>query len=449
MSSADNNSRSLRKLAVMGASWTMAGYAVSQLLKLGSNLVLTRLLAPEHFGVMAVVTGLMIGLAMFSDIGIGPSIIQNARGEEEEFLNTAWTIQAIRGGLIWLCSIILAWPVSKFYDEPLLFWLLPAIGFISVISGFNATGLFSANRNLALGRLTVIEIGSQIAAIIVMIPLATFYSSVWVLVVGGITSALVKMAASHYWLMSERNRFCWDATAVSELMSFGRWIFVSTILTFFLNSAGSLILGKFMSTTELGLFAIASILSKTVEQVYQQISAKVLFPIYAQIKHISTVEMRKKVFKIRLAIMAAFLPPLWGMTIFGQQIMDLLFDVRYHDAGWMFSVLSAGLIPMVITGIGPFYLAHGDSLVLMKTTIVRFVFYVGAMLMGYALFGVNGIVLGMAGSAVLMYFIEVYLQRLYSIWIFQLDILGIVFSCVIVGIGFWIFPAPLLLNPIP
>jgi O-antigen/teichoic acid export membrane protein len=317
-----------------------------------------------------------------------------------------------------------------------------------VISGFNATGLFSANRNLALGRLTVIEIGSQLASIIVMIPLATIYSSVWVLVVGGITSALVKMVASHYWLMVERNRFCWDTTAVSALMSFGRWIFVSTILAFFLNSAGSLILGKFMSTTELGLFAIASILSKTVEQVYQQISTKVLFPIYAQIKHIPTIEMRKKVFKIRLAIMAAFLPPLWGMTIFGQQIMDLLFDARYHNAGWMFTVLSAGLIPMVITGIGPFYLAHGDSLVLMKTMIVRFVFYVGSMLLGYALYGVNGIVLGMAGSAVLMYFIEVYLQRLYSIWIFRLDISGIVLSCVILGIGLWIFPAPLLSNPI-
>jgi hypothetical protein len=72
--------------------------------------------------------------------------------------------------------------------------------------------------------------------------------------------------------------------------------------------------------------------------------------------------------------------------------------------------------------------------------IVRFVFYVGSMLIGYALYGVNGIVLGMAGSAILIYFIEVYLQILYSIWIFKLDLLGIVLSCLVLGLGILINP---------
>lgn len=85
----------------------MRGVAISlgttvaqQLIRLGSNLILTRLLFPEAFGLMALVQTFMTGLAMFSDIGIGPSIIQNRRGEDPDFLNTAWTIQIGRGVML-------------------------------------------------------------------------------------------------------------------------------------------------------------------------------------------------------------------------------------------------------------------------------------------------------------------------------------------------------------
>ena len=80
-----------------GSLWTFFGYGSSQIIRLGSNLVLARLLFPEAFGIMSLVTVVMQGLTMISDLGVGPSIIHSKRGDDPNFLNTAWTIQVIRG----------------------------------------------------------------------------------------------------------------------------------------------------------------------------------------------------------------------------------------------------------------------------------------------------------------------------------------------------------------
>src|SRR5260370_35887988 len=78
--------------AIRGSVWTMGGYATGQLVRLGGNLVLTRLLFPAIFGEMALVFIFLQGLQMFSDVGTGPAIIPSSRGEEPDFLTTACTV---------------------------------------------------------------------------------------------------------------------------------------------------------------------------------------------------------------------------------------------------------------------------------------------------------------------------------------------------------------------
>ena len=116
-----------KKLAIKGAIWTIASYGSSQVIRFGSNLILTRLLLPELFGLMGLAYVFITGVHLFTDIGLGPSIIQNKRGEEPEFLNTAWTMQIIRSFIVWLCLIAITWPVANFYAEPRLLWLIPLI----------------------------------------------------------------------------------------------------------------------------------------------------------------------------------------------------------------------------------------------------------------------------------------------------------------------------------
>ena len=427
----------LKKRVIQSVGWTTIGYGLSQVLRLVSNLVLTHFLSPEYFGLMAIVNVFLIGLGMFSDIGIGQSIVQNERANDRAFLGTAWSLQVIRGFFLWICCVIAAWPLSVFYDQHLLIWIIPIAGTVTIIGGFNSTAVFSTNRNLVLGRLTAIELISQALAILLMVAMALTYPSVWVLVAGALFSALVKMVLTHSWLAESPDKFIWDRESINSIVRFGKWIFYSTVLTFFIGSAGSLILGKFVSMNELGLFTIGTTLSKLVENIYSQIASKVIFPLYIHIKHLPTEQIREKVFKIRLGIMAIFLPPLWVMVIFGQQIVDFLFDARYHGAGWIFQIFSLGAIPMIISGVGPFYLAFGDSLTMLKLTVFKFISLMLFIVTGWWFYGSTGIIGGMALYTFPVYLSDVYVQRKHSIWIAKLDALGYALSVTFLSVGLY------------
>src|SRR3954469_4128148 len=131
-----------------GSIWTMIDYGGTQAVRLGANLILWRLLFAEAFGLMALVNVVVQGLYMFSDVGIGPSIVQNKRGDDPDYLNTAWTIQAMRGTMLCLMACALAIPAARFYRQPQLTPLMLMVAITPLIQGFNSTNLATANRHL-------------------------------------------------------------------------------------------------------------------------------------------------------------------------------------------------------------------------------------------------------------------------------------------------------------
>ena len=118
----------LRRQALGGSVWTMGGYGASNALRLVGNVLLARLLFPEAFGLMAMVHVFIQGLWLFTDIGVGPAIVQDPRGDDQVFLDTAWTVQCVRGTLLCLTSFVIAWPPRDPADPALhdVFEGLPA-----------------------------------------------------------------------------------------------------------------------------------------------------------------------------------------------------------------------------------------------------------------------------------------------------------------------------------
>ncbi len=428
----------LKALAINGAVWTMGGFAISQMLRLASSLILSRFLAPEHFGLIAIVTVFMIGLGMFSDIGIGPNIIQSNRGFEKNFLNTAWTVQVIRGYALWLICIIAAYPLSLFYAEPQLLWLIPVSGFSAVISGHSSTGIFTTNKKLDLKKQTMQEIFSQMMAIVVMVTVAYIYPSVWALVAGSLFSSALKTVLSHQLDKSVKNTFHWDKGAAQSMVHFGGWVLISTMLGFFVNTGSSLILAKFVTMSELGLFSMGVTLAKVVEQVFNQINNRVVMPTYSQIKHLSNLEIRSRVKKIRLALMAVFLPPLWILVVFAQQIVGLLFDARYQGTAWVLQLFAVTFIPVIVSGIDKFYLALGDTQILAKVTLIKAISYFVCLFVGWLVDGGHGMIYGIAINNALLYFVDTYIQHQYEIWLPDLDVLGFAVSAIAIWLGFYL-----------
>ena len=218
---------SLKKRVLSAGTWSLGGYGCSQVLRFGSNLLLTRLLDPKMFGVMAIATMVMVGLAMFSDLGLKPNVVHSKRGDEATFLNTAWVTQILRGlllGFLALLASVLVYianrtgivPAGTVYAEPILPSVIAALSFIAAISGLESTKLLEASRNLALRSVAQIEISSQIGGMLCMIAWALVYRSIWALVGGAICSGVLRVILSHAWLPGNPNRWQWDDRAFHE-----------------------------------------------------------------------------------------------------------------------------------------------------------------------------------------------------------------------------------------
>lgn len=431
-------SPSLKRRALIGSVWTLIGHGSGQLLRMGSNLILTRLLVPEMFGVMMLVNVFVGGLQMISDVGIGPSIIQNRRGDDPVFLNTAWTIQIVRGAILWGVSCLLAWPLAFLYGVPVLVWIVPVVGSTALIGGFNSTMLLTRARHISLGRLTMIDLSSQVGSVVVMVTMAVLYKNVWALVAGSVCGAIVKLVLSHTVLPGSPNRLAWDRDAVSALFRFGQWIFFATLFTFCWVHADRLLLGYFMTSAELGIYSVALTLSQAVVSLVSILSDKVVLPFYARIGEMGG-DMAAKVHRLRRTFLPVSLLPVCAIAIWGPAIVSIMYDSRYQDAGYMLRVLAVGsVLPVLTAPLNPLVLARGESRRHAVLMGIRLVLTMLAMFTGGWLGGVTGLMIGYVASSLLFYPIQVLLVfRPYGVWAPGLDAAATVACLGIIAIGIW------------
>ena len=415
------------------ASWIVLGYGASQAIRLASNLILTRLLFPEAFGLMALITVITVGLTLFSDVGISPSIAQSKRGDDPVFLNTAWTIQVGRGFLLWGVACLLAVPIADFYDQPDLATYLPIAALTLVVAGFNPTRIETAHRHLLMGRLTVLDLASQVIGIAVMIVLALIWQSVAALVVGGVIQAIAKLALTHFGLPGHRNRFSWEGAAGRELITFGKWIFLSTVFWFFASQGDKAILGKFLSLESLGIYNIGFFLASFPLLLGTNVTSRVMIPVYRE------KAPRERIAKLRYLLSTAVIGLLIVMALAGPWLVELLYDARYIHAGAIIVILSVAMIPQAL---GLTYdqaaLAAGDSKRFFMYSAARSTLQVVFLLIGASYAGVLGAIIGMGLAMVLSHGVLIWLARAHGVWDARHDTLWAITGVTAGAVALWL-----------
>lgn len=416
----------LRGRTFRGTLLSLFGFGGAMALRFGSNLVLTRILFPEAFGIMTLVTVVLNGVQMFSTTGINTSIIQNRRGDDPAFLNTAWVVQILRGLLLWLIVIAIAGPVAGVYDQPELAQLLPVAGASALLLGFQSTKLASANRHLALGRLTLLELGSQAFGIVVTVILAAATQSVWSLVAGNLVGVAAKTVLSHRMLPGPGNRLQWDRTAFSELFHFGKYIFLGSIAGFFINNGDRAILGKFVSLGDLAVYSIAFFLATVPLTMAQQLNNRVLMPLYARIPPKENPRNRQNIRKARSALTAGLLAMGLVLGLIGDPLVRFLYTGPYHQAGPILVLLAMATLPQIVTaGYGMLLLSAGRSrdftLLVAFTALIQ----TGLLLAGVQAFGLMGAIAAPAAATLLSYPLTAWLAQREGGWDPWHDALGL------------------------
>jgi O-antigen/teichoic acid export membrane protein len=372
----------LRARVLHAGGWTVAGFGLSQAIRFGANLVMTRLLVPEMFGVMAIATMVMYALALFSDLGLRLSIVQSKRGGEAAFLNTAWAVQIVRGMVIWIAALALGAllvtlqrtggiPPDSVYAHPSLPPVVVILSLCAVIAGFESTKLCEASRSLTLGRITQIDIASQIAGVFCMIAWAAIDRSIWALVAGGLCAAAARTLLSHAWLPGTANRWQWESAAFREIIGLGKWIFASSILGFFVNSADRLVLGALTSAAVLGVYVIAFLIFSSVELVFARIVSEVAFPALSEVARERPADLRSSYYQFHLAVGLPACVAAGVLMISGEPLIAALYDARYAQAGWMLEVLALALVTIPFRVATQCFFVLGEPKVMAQIGVIR------------------------------------------------------------------------------
>ncbi|MCC6417719.1 MAG: oligosaccharide flippase family protein [Gemmataceae bacterium] len=326
----------LRRAALSSAMWIGIGFGTLYVLRWVAGVVQTHLVTPEVFGLIGLSSLFLTGLHMFSDVGIGLSIIQSKRGDDPAFLNTAWTLQVVRSLILWGATWVIAWPVAYIYDEPLLMWLIPLSGVTAVIDGFNSTALYTLARQLRRGPLVALEVGVQATGVAVTTAYMIWISpTVWAFVIGSLVTSLINMTLTHLALPGGGgNRFRWEKEAAHDLLHFGKWIFFSTLITFLAFQADRLIMSKVAGLDWFGVFDRAMSLASIATGLMSMFATQLVFPVYSQM-HQSGRDIRQQFGRVHTSAAAFAALLVSGMLAAGPAAVLCMYGDRFSAAAWM------------------------------------------------------------------------------------------------------------------
>lgn len=311
--------------------WTTAGHGLTQVIRFVSTIVLTRLLAPELFGIMVLLISLRVGIELFSDLGIGSGMIASKRTREEVFYNTAWTMQLLRGVLLGVLVLALLPLLRSIYDDAGLQEVLPALSVFLIVAGMHSMGPTIAVKELETRRIAIYDTFCAFIQATLTIGVVLVSPTIWGLVSGQIAGALFGAAASYLVIPGIRYRPMLDKQAFFELFSFGKWIFLSSIVFFLSSYMDRLLLGKFVAMAMLGIYGVARSLGDVFAQFGTRMANTIVFPKVAA-AGVRGDDLRHRIEKRRLQFLVLVLTGLAALIALAEPLIDFMYDPRYFGA---------------------------------------------------------------------------------------------------------------------
>lgn len=390
--------------------WLVGSNLSAQAMRLAGNLVLTRLLIPDDFGLMAAVNTLYFALLMFSDLGVWQSVVKSPHAQDPRYLGTAWSVQLLRGALLGLVVLALAlglhgaqlagWPTpGTVYADARLPGLMAVFSLCAWLQGAESMKLALAQRALKTDTLARMDLTVQLLALATMMGLACWTHSVWALMMGTLLGQALRTLFSHAWLPGTTQRPAWDKSHVRELLGFGQWIMLSSVVGFLAAHGEKVLLAGALGATKFGQFSLAGNLLVALMGVVGSVNARLIFPAFSQALREGSNAAVASVYGRVQRLLDAVLGSVSGLLFMaGHWLVLCLYDSRYHDAGGVLQWLALGLLAMRQQVVEQWMYARGEPAAVTANNLLRAVLLAVAIPLGLAWGGERGALMGVVLS---------------------------------------------------
>ncbi|MEO1263482.1 MAG: lipopolysaccharide biosynthesis protein [Bacteroidota bacterium] len=294
------------------------------------GIVLARLLDPEDFGLLAMVTVFVAIISLFINAGTGSGLIQKKEISQAD-LSTVFFYNIGIGFIAFILLFILAGPIATFYDEPAVKTLVRVLGLSPLIASFSIVQMNLMSRTVRLKNRTLAQLGGQIGAAMLGIGMALTGFGVWALVGSNLASRTISTVL--YWVQGKwRPSWTFSKSSFQEIWGYSSKILYGNILAQVMTRLDLLIVAKFVGADIVGLFFKGRNLGRIPATSLGTIITKSYFPILSRMQDDLT-SFRQ--FFNRQGKMIAFLtvPIFMALTILSVDVIIFLFGAKWEPAG--------------------------------------------------------------------------------------------------------------------
>lgn len=329
------------------------GFQISRFaLQFVSAIVMSRLLSPAEFGIVAMAYPIIAFLQLFVDLGLTQATIQRSNISQSELSFMFWvcvTVSFVMGAAL----IALAPVAGSFYREPRVTGVIVALGLITMLGGFYSQHAALLNRRLRFLQLGIADVGGYVIGAMCGITAAFGGMSYWSVVIAQAATTISSLLL--HWLFAAwiPSRPRW-VTNAPELLGFGGNVTTFNIVNYFARNFDNILIGRYAGEVQLGLYDRAyRLLILPLSQVTQPL-AKVATPLLARMLEKPDQYRHSYARMLEIALLLTYpavifagierhdlvltmLGPKWMRTadIFGILAIGALFAPVSNSTGWL------------------------------------------------------------------------------------------------------------------
>jgi PST family polysaccharide transporter len=382
--------------------WAAGSQFSQQLIQLPVTIVLSRLLLPRDFGLMAMVLVISQFLVVFVDAGLGAALV-HIKVLEQRHISSAFWLNLAGGTFVTIVIAAAAPGVAWLYGEPRLTWLVVVVSVNFVVSSVSIVPIALLQRQMDLRRIAKIQNLAAVAGGAAGIAAAISGAGVWSLVVDVLTTSsaqsMLAMPGSNLHI-----RYGVDRLASRELWRFGGGQLGFQLVNYWSRNADNLLIGEFVGPRGLGLYDRAYQLMLLPLTQAGFVVSYVLYPALARIQHDHARLKRAYVRTVGVTALVTF-PVATGLFVVAPDLVTVLFGPHWYGVAKILRILClAGLLQSIGTTTGVIYQTQGRTDWLFRWGLVSAVSIVGAFVIGTH-WGVDGVAIAYSALALpLAYF---------------------------------------------
>ena len=338
-----------------GSVWMIASRWMMRFIGLISTMVLARILAPEDFGLIAMV---MLAYGMLETLSYATVdlALMRAGNDTRAHYDTAWTIQVIQGAFLMGCLLLAAPWVSSYFSEPralaVMLWVAPK----ALIDGLQNIGVVAFRKELDFAKEFRYTLYNKLLNFVVVIAAALWFRNYWALVFGALLASAAGVVVS-YVMHPYRPRL--SLAKAGEIWSFSQWLMISRIGSFLNRKCDEFVVGGAAGSAAMGNYHVANELATLPSNELVMPMRRAMFPVLTKIAH-QREEFIAAVMSSFSAVAAMCLFVSFCLMLVAPELVAVVLGAKWHEAGplirWLalfggFSALALVLeVPLWVSG---------------------------------------------------------------------------------------------------